>query len=77
MQIERRQSCSPIPSECKNEQCMQIFIASGFIIVMVVVIMVMVVILILVAFVLVSAFTLIVTNVNIILIQVLQRSTFL
>ena len=49
---------------------MQIFIAGGFI-------MVMVVILILVAFVLVSAFTLIVANVNIILIQVLQRSTFL
>ena len=70
MQIKRRQSCSPIPSECENEQCMQIFIAGGFI-------MVMVVILILVAFVLVSAFTLIVANVNIILIQVLQRSTFL
>ena len=49
---------------------MQIFIAGGFIIVMVV-------ILIFVAFVLVSAFTIIVANVNIILIQVIQRSTFL
>ena len=67
MQIKRRQSCSPIPSECENEQCMQIFIAGGFIIA---------IFLIFVAFVLISGFTIIVANVNIIFIQVIQRSTF-